>query len=330
MEAEQEFGFAALHRLLLPFLGQVESLPAPQRDGLRAAFGISTYTPADLFIIGLATLTLLSEAASPEGLLCIVDDAQWVDYASLQALAFVGRRLNKDGIALIFAMRTSEDTLSALTGLRAVEISGLPEDSALELLSEVVHGPLDANIAHRVISETSGCPLALTELAEELTATQWVGASRLPEPIPISRRLETHFRGQVDLMPPQVQTYLLVAAAETSGNPALVRKVAAELGCRSDVEDLAIRERLLTTEPRIEFRHPLIRSAIYAGARQRGTYEGSHCSRGPHSTRRTTLTDGLAISSPAPPHPMRHSPPISKPRGIGRVTVEVMRQKRSS
>jgi DNA-binding CsgD family transcriptional regulator len=266
VEAEHEFGFAALHRLLLPFLGHVESLPGPQRNGLKAAFGISTHSPADLFMIGLATLTLLADAASPQGLLCIIDDAQWVDHASLQALAFVGRRLSADGIALIFAMRTSEGALSALTGLRAVEIRGLPEDAAMELLSHAVHGPLDANIAHRVVNETSGCPLALTELAEELTATQWVGASRLPEPIPISRRLEAHFRRQVDMMPPEAQTFLLIAAAETSGNLALVRKVASQFGCGSEVEALAVRERLLTTEPRIEFRHPLIRSAVYAGA----------------------------------------------------------------
>jgi DNA-binding CsgD family transcriptional regulator len=267
VEAEHEFGFAALHRLLLPFLGHVESLPAPQRNALQAAFGISAHSPADLFMVGLATLTLLADAASPQGLLCIIDDAQWVDHASLQALAFVGRRLSEDGIALIFAMRTSEGALSALTGIRAVEICGLPEDAAMELLSHVVRGPLDAKIAHRVVNETSGCPLALTELAEELAATQWVDASRLPEPIPISRRLEAHFRRQVDIMPREAQTFLLIAAADISGDPALVRKVASQLGCGSDVEALAIRERLLTTEPRIEFRHPLIRSAIYAGAR---------------------------------------------------------------
>lgn len=266
VEAEREFGFAALHRLLLPFLRDIESLPTPQRNGLQAAFGLATHSPPDLFMIGLSTLTLLADAASSQGLLCIVDDAQWVDNASLQALAFVGRRLSRDGIALIFAMRTSEDALSALAGLRTAEVCGLPEDAAMELLSEVVHGPLDANVARRVVNETSGCPLALTELAEELTATQWVGASGLPEPIPISHQLERHFRRQVDLMPPEVQTFLLVAAAETSGNPALVRKVAKQLGCGPDIEDLAIGERLLITEPHIEFRHPLIRSAVYGGA----------------------------------------------------------------
>jgi DNA-binding CsgD family transcriptional regulator len=266
IETEHQFGFAALHRLLIPFLTQLDSLSPPQRKALEAAFGLSTESPADLFMVAIATLTLLADAASPHGLLCVVDDVQWIDQASLQALAFVGRRLSEDGIALILGMRTSEDALSALSGLHTVEICGLPDDAAIELLSHVVPGPLDAHIVHRVVAETSGCPLALTELAEELTATQWVGASHLSEPIPISRRLEAHFRRQVDMLPSEAQTFLLVAAAETSGNPALVHRVAAQLGCGSDVGPLAVRERLLTTEPRIQFRHPLIRSAVYAGA----------------------------------------------------------------
>jgi DNA-binding CsgD family transcriptional regulator len=266
IEAEHEFGFAALHRLLVPFLGQVGSLPPPQRQALEAAFGLSVQDPADLFMVALATLTLLADAASSHGLLCLVDDVQWIDRASLQALAFVGRRLSKDGVALILGMRSSDAALSALSGLPTVEIKGLPDDAAIELLSQVVPGSLDPHIARRVVSETSGCPLALAELAEELTATQWVGASHLSEPIPISRRLEAHFRRQVDILPPEVQTFLLVAAAETSQDPVLVRRVATQLGCGSGVEELAISERLLTTEPQVEFRHPLIRSAVYAGA----------------------------------------------------------------
>jgi DNA-binding CsgD family transcriptional regulator len=266
IETEHEFGFAALHRLLVPFLGQVGSLPPPQRQALEAAFGLSVQDPADLFMVALATLTLLADAASSHGLLCLVDDVQWIDRASLQALAFVGRRLSKDGVALILGMRSSEAALSALSGLPTVEIKGLPNDAAIELLSQVVPGSLDPHIARRVVSETSGCPLALAELAEELTATQWVGASHLSEPIPISRRLEAHFRRQVDILPPEVQTFLLVAAAETSQDPVLVRRVATQLGCGTGVEELAISERLLTTEPQVEFRHPLIRSAVYAGA----------------------------------------------------------------
>jgi DNA-binding CsgD family transcriptional regulator len=267
IEAESTFGFAALHRFLLPFLGQVKDLPPPQRDGLNSAFGLSTQAPADLFLVGLASLTLLAEAATSQGLLCIVDDAQWVDQESLRVLAFVGRRLGADGIALIFGIRTSDDTSLVLAGLPIIEIGGLPENAALELLSQVVPGPLDSRIGRRIVTETRGCPLALTELTHELSSEQLAGASRVPEPIPISRRLETHFRRQVDTMPSDAQTFLLVAATETSGDPSMVRRVAAQLGCTSDAEAVAIRERLVGTEPRIEFRHPLIRSAVYAGAR---------------------------------------------------------------
>jgi DNA-binding CsgD family transcriptional regulator len=267
IEAESAFGFAALHRFLLPFLESLKDLPPPQRDALSSAFGQSTQAPADLFLVGLATLTLLADSATPLGLLCVVDDAQWVDQESLQVLAFVGRRLSADGIALIFGIRTSEAVLPLLAGLPVMEIGGLPEGAALELLSHAVPTPLDAHLARRIVTETSGCPMALTELAHELTSTQWAGVSRVPEPIPISRRLEAHFRRQVDTMPPDAQTFVLIAAAETSGDPSLVRTVAARLGCSSDAEAVAVQERLLSTDPRIEFRHPLIRSAVYAGAR---------------------------------------------------------------
>ncbi len=142
---------------------------------------------------------------------------------------------------------------------------GLPPPDAVELLSETVPGHLDPRMAARIVTETSGCPLALIELAWDLTSGQWVGADPLSAPIPISRRLEDHFRRQADSLPPGTQTFLLVAAAEPSGDPALIRKAALELGCELDAEFVAVRERLLRVEPRVEFRHPLIRSALYAG-----------------------------------------------------------------
>ena len=267
VEAESQFGFAALHRLLLPFLADLDQLPTPQGDALRSAFGLATHSPADLFLVGLATLTLLAETASSGGgMLCIADDVQWIDQESLEALAFVGRRLDADGIGLILSIRTSAETPLGLAGLQSIEIVGLPKDSALELLSLSASGPLDAQVAQRIVRETSGCPLALIELAQDITAEQRVGADQIIDPIPISRRLEAHFRRQVDSLPPEAQTFLLVTALEASGDPPLIRRVARELGCHRDVERLVARENLIATGPRIEFRHPLIRSTIYAGA----------------------------------------------------------------
>ena len=266
VEAEREFGFAALHRLLAPLLGDMENLPVPQRNALESAFGLVTRAPADLFLVGLASLTLLADSASPEGLLCIVDDAQWVDPESLNVLAFVGRRLRAEGLALIFGYRTSDEVSSVLAGVPDLPVGGLPEQAALELLSSTADHRLDAGAARRIVTETSGCPLALLELGAYLTPTQLAGTEPLPIPIPISDQLEEHFSRQVETLPPATQLFLLVAATETSGELNLVRKVAHQLGCQPDVEEIAIRQRLIVTDPRVEFRHPLIRSAIYASA----------------------------------------------------------------
>ncbi len=266
IEAERDLSFAALHRLLQPSLDRLSNLPQPQRDGLSSAFGLASYSPADPFLIGLATLTLLADSAFERGLLCIVDDSQWIDSESLQAIAFAARRLRADGIALVFGMRTPAKVSITLADLPTLEITGLPDAAAHDLLSTVVAGPLDAGVAQHIITETSGCPLALRELAHELSADQWIGADRVSEPIPISRKLEAHFRRQFEELSPETQTFVLVAAAEASGDVSLVRRAALDLGCDEDAELNAVRGRLLSTEPCLQFRHPLIRSAVYTGA----------------------------------------------------------------
>jgi hypothetical protein len=266
VEAEQSSSFASLHRLLLPFLSHVNRLPSPQRGALESAFGFSARSPADVFLVGLAALTLLADAATPRGLLCLIDDAQLMDPESLQAMGFVGRRLGAEGIALVFGFRTPSDGLPALAGLRSLEIAGLPDGAAMELLARVVPGPLDAHAARRIVTETAGCPLALTELAGELALSHGTGAGELFDPLPVGPRLEAHFRRQVEALSPGAQLFLLIAAVEGSGDISLVRKAATELGCSADSEDEAFHARLLITEPRIEFRHPLIRSAVYVGA----------------------------------------------------------------
>ena len=211
-------------------------------------------------------MTLLADRASERGLLCIVDDSQWIDSESLQAIAFAARRLRADGIALLFGMRTPAKVSIALADLPTLEITGLPDAAAHDLLSTVVTGPLDAGVAQHIITETSGCPLALRELAHELSADQWIGADRVSEPIPISRKLEAHFRRQFEELSPETQTFVLVAAAEASGDVSLVRRAALDLGCDEDAELDAVSGRLLSTEPCLQFRHPLIRSAVYTGA----------------------------------------------------------------
>lgn len=266
VEAEQSSSFASLHRLLLPYLGKVDRLPVPQRAALECAFGLSAQSPTDVFLVGLAALTLLADAATPQGLLCIIDDAQLMDPESLQAVGFAGRRLGAEGIALVFGFRTPSDGLPALAGLRSLEIAGLPDDAAMELLTRVVPSSLDLHAAHRIVTETGGCPLALTELVGELAISQRTGARELSDPIPVGPRLEAHFRRQAEALSAGAQLFLLVAAVEGSGDITLVRRVATTLGCGADSEGEALYARLLITEPRLEFRHPLIRSAVYGGA----------------------------------------------------------------
>lgn len=265
-EAENEFSYAALHRVLLPMLENLDYLPADQSTALASAMGLSNRGPADVWSVGRAALSLLTEYAAPKGLLCIIDDLQWADPESLQVLAFVARRLRAEGIAMIFGFRASSELPADLAGIPAVEIGGLSEAAALELLCVTVPSALNGHTARRIIAETDGCPLALIELAEELSSEQWVGADPIMQPIPISRRLEDHFRRRVNHLSRDLQMFLLIAATETSGDRALVGKVAAALDCGADTETLAVRERLLLSRPCIEFRHPLIRSAVYAGA----------------------------------------------------------------
>ena len=172
VEAERDLGFAALHRLLRPFLSRRSQLPEPQRDALGSAFGLQAGMPADRFMVGLACLTLLADAATERRLMCVIDDAQWVDEDSLAVLAFVARRLSADGVGLLFGVRDSASPPGELGGLLTVPVGGLPDEAALELLSRQTKAGVDAELARRVVAETSGCPLALIELSEELTDEQ--------------------------------------------------------------------------------------------------------------------------------------------------------------
>src|SRR6202023_1236788 len=180
------------------------------------------------------------------------------DPESLQGAGFAARRLGAESIALVFGFRTPSDGLPALAGLRSLEIAGLPDDAAMELLTRVVPSPLDLHVAHRIVTETGGCPLALTELVGELAISQRTGARELSDPIPVGPRLEAHFRRPGEALSAGAQLFLVIAAVEASGDITLVRRVATTLGCGADSEGEALHARLLITEPRLEFRHPLI------------------------------------------------------------------------
>ena len=266
VESEMELGFAALHQLLVPFLPRLERLPAPQRDALGSAFGLIDGAAPNLFLIGLATLTLLADAAAQQPVLCVVDDAQWLDEASSAALGFVARRLLADRVGMLFAVRDPTERPAAFEGVAELQVGGLPDEAARELLASVGLGSLDRQTSDRVISEMRGNPLALVELSGQLTAGQLAGSSPLPEPLPLGSRLEEHFLFRMRTLPPETQTLLLLASAQQMGDPEHLWRAAERLGVGREAADLPELDRLITLEPHVEFRHPLMRSAVYRGA----------------------------------------------------------------
>lgn len=266
IESEMELGFAGLHQLVSPFVPHLGRLPAPQRDALASAFGLMPGPPPDRFQVGMATLTLLADAASDEPLLCVVDDTQWLDRESAEVLAFVARRLVADRIALLFAVREPAERRVPLSGVPELHIGGLLAEDVRSLLATIVATPLDSQVSERIISETGGNPLAILELTAELTPHQLLSAALLPEPLPIGSRLQQRFLRQVGGLPEDTQTFLLLAAAEASGDPVVVWRAAHQLGLERDAVAAAEAKRLIVVGPPIAFRHPLIRSAIYHSA----------------------------------------------------------------
>jgi DNA-binding CsgD family transcriptional regulator len=269
VESEMELAFAALQQLCVPMLGKLAGLPAPQRAALGVAFGLNTGPAPDRFLVGLAVLSLLSEVAEQQPLLCVVDDAQWLDRASAQALAFVARRLLAEPVALVFATREPGEEFR---GLPELPVGGLREGDARELLSSVIGGPLDERIRDRIVAETRGNPLALLELPRGVTPAELAGGFGLPG-VPglpggpgSSGRIEDSFRRRVEVLPAATQRLMLVAAAEPAGEPALVWRAAQRLGIGAEAAWPAADAGLLTIGERVTFRHPLVRSAVYRAA----------------------------------------------------------------
>src|SRR6516225_763088 len=246
VESEMELAFAGLHQLCLPLLDRLGRLPAPQRDAL-----------------GLAVLTLLSEAAEDRPLLCLVDDAQWLDRTSAQVLAFVARRLLANPVGLLFAAR---DPGQELGGLPDLEVRGLTEEDARGLLRSVVRVRLDEQVQDRVLAETHGNPLALLELPRGLSPAQLAGGFGLTAAQAVPGRIEQSFRNRLEALPADTRLLLLVAAAEPVGDAVLVRRAAGRLGITAPAAAAAEADGLVEIGTQVRFRHPLVRSAVYRSA----------------------------------------------------------------
>lgn len=249
VESESELPFAALHLILLPLLDRLDALPEPQAAAMRAAFGLAEGAGADRFMIGLATLTLLAESAP---LLCLVDDAQWLDRASAEALLFAARRLHAEGVVMLVSAREDQ----ALQGLPELRVEGLDRAAALDLLAE--HAPgLPPHVRERVVDESGGNPLALLELPA--SAAEQMG------PLPLPRRLQEAFEKRIANLAPQARSALVIAAAADTGELGTILAAGRELGLADDA--LAAAEGLITVRgSTVSFRHSLTRAAAYQSA----------------------------------------------------------------
>jgi DNA-binding CsgD family transcriptional regulator len=262
-EAEQELPFAALQQLCAPAVDHLDELPNPQRDALRVAFGLSSGSAPDRLLVGLAVLNLLVRLATDRPLLCVVDDAQWLDRGSAHAFGLVARRLANERVAFTFAARTVPDELR---GLPELVVDGLHEADALELLRSALPDRVDDKVLDRIVVETRGNPLALLELPRGLTPAKFGGGFALPVSVPVEGRIEASFRRRLGALSAPSRRLLLVAAAEPTGDPALVWRAAERLGVDESAAVALEGEGLLELSPRVVFRHPLVRSAVYGAA----------------------------------------------------------------
>jgi len=265
VEWEMELPFAALHQLCAGLLHGRERLPAPQRDAVASAFGLSSGSQPDRFLVGLAVLGLLSDAAEEQPLVCLVDDVQWLDRSSAQVLAFVARRLAAESVVLVFAARDS-GALQELSGLPELRLGGLPDASARDLLASVIPAPVDERVFTRILTETRGNPLALLELPREFSAERLAGGFGLPGDGSLPARIEASFRRRVEQLPSETRRLLLVAAADPTGEPALLVRASEEIGVPIYKLSPAEADGLLELGLQVTFRHPLLRSAIYRAA----------------------------------------------------------------
>jgi DNA-binding CsgD family transcriptional regulator len=263
VQSEMELPFAALQQLCAPTVDQLHSLPAPQRDALQVALGMSSGPAPDRFLVGLGVLNLLSEIAEQQPLVCLIDDEQWLDRASAQVLGFAARRLDAESVGLVFAARVPS---SDLAGLPDLVVERLGDTDARALLDAALTAPLDTRVREQILAETRGNPLALLELPRGLTAQELAGGFGLPSAMRLSGGMQENFRRRVEILSEPTRRLLLIAAAEPLGDPALVWGAAARLGILADATRPAIEAGLVEFGTRVRFRHPLVRSAVYGSA----------------------------------------------------------------
>jgi DNA-binding CsgD family transcriptional regulator len=263
VQSEMELAFAALHQLCSPLLDRLPGIPLPQCDALRTALGMSAGPAPDRYVVGLAVLSLLSDAAEQQPLLCLVDDEQWLDRASAQVLGFVARRLGADSVGLVFAARVPS---SDLAGLPELKVAGLREAGAQALLDAQLIGSLDSRVRDQILAETRGNPLALLESVRGVTTQQLAGGFGLPGTIQLAGGIDESFRRRVDVLPDQTRLLLLIAAAEPLGDPDLVWRAAARLGIGAEAATPAVQANLIEFASRVSFRHPVVRSVVYGSA----------------------------------------------------------------
>ena len=265
VESEMELAYSGLHQLCGPMLDHLDRLPTPQREALATVFGQSSGPAPDRFLVGLAALTLFAEIAEEQPLVCIIDDAQWLDRASAQILGFVARRLLAERIALVCATRSDLGD-QALAGLPELSVDGLGDSDARALLLENVYGPLDAAVCDQIVTDSHGNPLALLELPRSWRAADLAGGFGLPDSQPVVSKIEQSYVRRLRVLPSETQLLLLAAAAEPLGDPLLLHRAAETLGVDMGAADPAVDAGLLRIGGRVEFAHPLVRSAAYRSA----------------------------------------------------------------
>jgi DNA-binding CsgD family transcriptional regulator len=273
LEGETELAYAALLQLCAPGLDRLARLPVPQSDAMRVAFGLCTGDPPDRLLVALALLSLLSDMAAERPLLCVVDDAQWLDRASAQAVAFVARRLATEAVAFVFGAREVPDELR---GLPEMVVEGLGDGDARALFGSVFPYRLDRPVLDRIVAETNGNPLALLELPRGLSPAQLAGGFGLPVSVPLAGRIEESFRRRLSALPSPSRRLLLVAAADPTGDAVLVWRAAGLLGIADSAAEAAEVEGLVDFSAGVVFRHPLVRSAVYGAASARERRQAHH------------------------------------------------------